>query len=199
MWVDSLAPPEYAGAMAMGFVVLTAVGPDRVGIVEDISGMVTKAGCNIEESKMAVLGGEFALMMLVSGQKASVDSMAGSLPVLGEKLGLSVSCRPTREPHAEQKGRPYILKAVSLDTPGIVHAVSAVIRRYSINIEDLETRTVPAPWTGAPMFQLSALLVVGPSVTLSTFKDDLQRLQLEQDLDIVLKPVYAPGAETAES
>jgi glycine cleavage system transcriptional repressor len=185
--------------MAMGFVVLTAVGPDRVGIVDDISGLVTQAGCNIEESKMAVLGGEFALMMLVSGQKEPVDSLARSLPALGEKLGLSLGCRPTREPRAEPKGRPYLLKAVSLDTPGIVKAVTAVIRRYSINIEDLETETVPAPWTGAPMFQLSALLVVGPSVALNSFKEDLQRLQRQQDMDIVLKPVFAPGAESAES
>ncbi len=196
--MDTANTGEYAAGMAMGFVVLSAVGPDRVGIVDDISGLITQAGCNIEESKMAVLGGEFALIMLVSGQKDAVDSMSRSLPGLGEKLGLSVSCRPTREPRAERTGRPYLLKAVSLDTPGIVHAVSAVIRRYSINIEDLETETVPAPWTGAPMFQLSAFLVIGPSVALGSFKEDLQRLQREHDLDIELKPVYAPGTE-AES
>jgi glycine cleavage system transcriptional repressor len=184
--------------MAMGFVVLTAVGRDRVGIVDDISGLVTESGCNIEESKMAVLGGEFALMMLVSGPEESVRAIAKTAPALGEKLGLTVGCHSTREPLAEREGRPYLLKAVSLDTPGIVHAVTAVIRRYSINIEDLETETVPAPWTGAPMFQLSARLVIGPSVALSSFKEDLERLQREQDLDIVLKPVFAPGTEAAE-
>ena len=182
-----------------GFVVLTAVGPDRVGIVDDVSGLVSQAGCNIEESKMAVLGGEFALMMLVSGPAQPLDSMVRSLPAAGAKLGLTISCQPTREPQAEKKGRPYHLKAVSLDTPGIVHAVTAVIRRYSINIEDLETETVPAPWTGAPMFQLSALLVIGPSVAVSSFKEDLQRLQEEHDLDIVLKPVFAPRTEATES
>ena len=185
--------------MARAFVVLTAVGTDRVGIVDDISGLVTEAGCNIEESKMAVLGGEFALMMLVSGPSESVGSMTRSLPAFAEKLGLSVSFRPTREPSAEPKGRPYLLKAVSLDTPGIVHAVSAVVRRYSINIEELETETVPAPWTGAPMFQLTALLVIGPTVALGSFKEDLSRLEREQDLDIALKPVFAPRTDTVES
>lgn len=184
--------------MARGFIVLTAVGHDRVGIVDDISGPISSAGCNIEESKMAVLGGEFALMMLVSGPAASVDSVARSLSALGEKLGLRVDCHPTHEPRIEEKGRPYLLKAVSLDTPGIVHAVTAVIRRHSINIEDLETETAPAPWTGAPMFQLSARLVLGPSVSLSGFKEELLRLQKEHDLDIDLKPVFAPGSETGE-
>ncbi len=183
--------------MAKGFAVVIAVGHDRAGIVDDISGAVSGAGCNIEESKMAVLGGEFALMMLVSGPSASVDSLAGSLPALGTTLGLRVSCHPTHEPAAEETGRPYLLKAVSLDTPGLVHAVTAVLRRHSINIQDLETQTAPAPWTGAPMFQMSAYLVVGPAVSLASLKEELLQLQQEHDLDLDLKPVFSP--ETAES
>ena len=184
--------------MATGFVVLSVVGPDRVGIVDDIAAAVSGAGCNIEESKMAVLGGEFALIMLVSGPAASVQSMTASLPVLGEKMGLRVVCTPTHEPRAEEKGRPYLLKAVSLDTPGIVHSVTAVLRRHAINIEDLETETAAAPWTGAPMFRLTAHLVVGPSVSVGGLKEELALLQQEHDLDIVLKPVLAPGSESGE-
>jgi len=147
---------------------------------------------------MAVLGGEFALMMLASGPQPSVDAMVASLPALGESLGLAVSCHPTGEPKSEEKGRPYLLKAVSLDTPGIVHAVTAVIRRHAINIEELETVTAAAPWTGAPMFQLSAHLVLGPSVSIAAFKEELARLQQQNDLDIVLKPVFAAGSDKGE-
>jgi glycine cleavage system transcriptional repressor len=188
--------------MATGFVVLTAVGSDRVGIVDDISGAVSAAGCNIEESKMAVLGGEFAVIMLVSGPEASVDTMTRSLPALGGKLGLHVGCHPTRKPRSEsgveEKGRPWLLKAVSLDTPGIVHSVTAVLRTHEINIEDLETETAAAPWTGAPMFRLTAHLVVGPFVSIGGLKQELAKLQQEHDLDIVLKPVFAPGSESGE-
>jgi len=179
--------------MATGFVVLTAVGPDRVGIVDDISGAVSAAGCNIEESKMAVLGGEFAVIMLVSGQAASVDSITRSAPALGEKLGLRVGCHPTHEPRAQEKGRPYLLKAVSLDTPGIVHSVTAVLRRHEVNIEDMETETAAAPWTGAPMFRLTTHLVVGPSVSIASLKAELAHLQQQLDVDIVLKPVFDAG------
>jgi glycine cleavage system transcriptional repressor len=195
--------------MATGFVVLTAVGADRVGIVDDISGAISAAGCNIEQSKMSVLGGEFAVIMLVSGPAGSVESIAKSAPALGEKLGLSVGCHPTHGPaiksafggatkSAEEKGRPYLLKAVSLDTPGIVHAVTAVLRRHEVNIEDLETETAAAPWTGAPMFRLSAHLVVGPSVSIGGLKNELAHLQQQLDVDIVLKPVFAPGSESGE-
>ncbi len=181
--------------MARAFSVLTAVGPDRVGIVDDLSGEVSRAGANIEESKMAVLGGEFAVIMLISGSDASLQTLCVSLPSIGEKLGLRITCQPTHEPRAEEKGRPYLLTAVCLDTPGIVHSVTALLRRHAINIEDLETETAAAPWTGAPMFRLSAHLVVGPSVSIGALKEELARLQREHDLDIVLKPVFAAGSE----
>jgi glycine cleavage system transcriptional repressor len=181
--------------MSQAFSVLTAVGPDRVGIVDDLSGAVSRVGANIEESKMAVLGGEFAVIMLISGSDASLQSLCAALPALGEKLGLHITCQPTHQPRAEEKGRPYLLTAVSLDTPGIVHSVTALLRRHAINIEDLETETAAAPWTGAPMFRLSAHLVVGPSVSIAALKEELARLQLEHDLDVVLAPVFAAGSE----
>ena len=184
--------------MATGFVVLTAVGPDRVGIVDDIAGAVSGSGCNIEESKMAVLGGEFAVIMLASGPAGSVEALTRSLPALGGKLGLQVECRPTHEPRVGEKGRPYVLKAVSLDTPGIVHSVTAILRRHEVNIEDLETETAAAPWTGAPMFRLTTHLVVGPSVSIGTLKAELAHLQQQMDVDISLKPVFAPGSESGE-
>ena len=167
---------------------LTAVGPDRVGIVDDLSGAISAAGCNIEESKMSVLGGEFAVIMLVSGPAVSVGGLSKSLPGLGRKLTLHVECRATHEPRAGEKGRPYLLEAVSLDTPGIVHSVTALLRNHGINIEDLETDTGCAPWTGAPMFRMKAHLMVGTAVSIPRLKEDLFRLQQENDLDIALKP-----------
>ena len=145
---------------------------------------------------MAVLGGEFAVIMLVSGQPDSISTMARSLPGLGEKLGLRIESRPTREPRAGESGRPYLLEAVSLDTPGIVHAVTAVLRGHGINIEDMETDTAAAPWTGAPMFRLKAHLVIGPSVSIAGLKEELSHLQEKHDLDITLKPVFAAGEST---
>src|SRR5215471_11723030 len=48
--------------------ILTAAGSDRVGLVEKISEFITRRGCNIEDSKMAVFYGEFAIIVLISGE-----------------------------------------------------------------------------------------------------------------------------------
>lgn len=180
--------------MTGSYAVLTAIGADRVGIVDDLSGLVAARSCNIEESRMAVLGGEFAVIMLVSGEVPALDRLSGDLSAAGARLGLHVQLKATREPHAEA-GRPYLLETVSLDTPGIVHTVTAALRKHGVNIESLETDTAPAPWTGAPMFRMRAHVVVGPSVEIVKLKEDLAHLEAGQDLDVRLRPVF-PVPET---
>ena len=55
-----------------GHVILTAIGPDQVGLVERLSEFISDRGCNIEDSKMAVFCGEFAVIVLISGETASL-------------------------------------------------------------------------------------------------------------------------------
>ncbi len=55
-----------------GYLVLTAVGPDRPGLVNDLSSLIAAAGANLEDSRMAILGGEFAVILLIS---ASADAL----------------------------------------------------------------------------------------------------------------------------
>src|SRR5437867_3638101 len=56
--------------------ILTAVGPDQVGLIEKVSQFIARHGCNIEDSKMAVFCGEFALILLISGESGSLVKIA---------------------------------------------------------------------------------------------------------------------------
>jgi glycine cleavage system transcriptional repressor len=175
--------------MAKAYAVFSAIGADRVGIVDDLSGLVSEGGGNIEESKMAVLGGEFAVMMLVSMEDAALDVLIAEVPKIESRLSLKIGVKATREGSASERGRPYSLETVSLDGKGIVHSVSAVLRAHGINIEDLETRTERAPLTGAPLFRMKADIVLGPGVAIGALRRELEELQAAQDLDIVLMPL----------
>jgi glycine cleavage system transcriptional repressor len=175
--------------MGKAYAVISAIGADRVGIVDDLSGLLSEGGGNIEESKMAVLGGEFAVMMLVSMEAAALDDLVARIPQLESRLSLKIGIKATREEAASERGRPYALETVSLDSRGIVHSVSAVLRGHGINIEDLETRTERAPLTGAPLFRMKANIVLGPGVAIGALRRELEELQAAQDLDIVLMPL----------
>jgi glycine cleavage system transcriptional repressor len=176
-------------------VILTAMGKDRVGIVDDLSAAILDTGCNIEESKMALLGGEFVSILLISGESERVGRLSGELPALGERVGLSIELRNTEPPRQNVESRPYLLESVSLDTPGIVHAVTSILRREHINIEDLETETTAAPWTGAPMFVMKARIAVPSGLSVRKLRAELDELSSSHDLDIRLDPISVASGD----
>ena len=178
--------------MAKAFTVLTAIGVDRVGIVDDLFGRRDLGRMQYRRKQDGGTGRRVRRHHARFGTPRFPGcAWPADCPALGGKLGLRIESRPTREPRAGDFGRPYLLEAVSLDTPGIVHSVTAILRGHGINIEELSTDTAAAPWTGAPMFRLKAHLIIGPSVSISRLKEELSLLQQEHDLDIALKPVFA--------
>ena len=166
------------------------MGPDRFGIVEDLSSLIAHRCGNIEDSKMAVLGGEFAAIMLVTMGEVSLNELENSLENLGTALNLRIEMKRTRKYETPRDGRPYFLEVVSMDTLGIVHAVSSVIKQHCINFENLETDTLPAPWTGTPMFRMRATLTLGPHVSVNNLRNDFAIIQQKFDWEINLKAAF---------
>ena len=174
---------------------LTATGADHVGIVHQFSQSIGDFGCNIVESKMAVLGGEFAIIMLVSGADTAVDALLSGIEQSTSETGLVIQTKRTG-PHSEPpSGRPYFIETVSLDTPGIVNAVTHLLRGNDISIGDLETETSGAPFTGAPMFRMRITAIIPSTVRIHELRAELESVAAEHDLDITIRPVVAQPEE----
>ncbi|MDZ7770885.1 MAG: ACT domain-containing protein [Woeseiaceae bacterium] len=65
-------------------IVLSAIGTDRPGVVNDLSKVILDCGGNIEESRMTALGTEFAMLLLVSGNWHTLGKLEASLDKLGK-------------------------------------------------------------------------------------------------------------------
>ena len=174
--------------MASHYIAVTAVGHDRVGLADDIAEWIESAGGNVGESRMAVLGGEFAIIMLVSGTGVTADRLVSGAAGMGTELDLRLEAAETTAPHAAG-GLPYLVESVSLDSPGIVHALTHEIREMGISIEELETSATAAPWTGAPVFRMKARVILPRGLPVADFREQMDRLAHERDLDIRLEPV----------
>ena len=171
------------------YAIITAYGTDRVGLADDVSMKILTYDCNIEESKMAVLGGAFAVVILISGPEKQVDWLVTDAPSFGEDLGMTVAAQRTVGHREDATGRPYLIESTSLDTPGIVHAITSLLRENNINVEDLETETSRAPFTGAPMFHMRIRAVVPQTVRVQQVKERLEDIALERDLDVSMSPI----------
>ncbi|HEU0189550.1 MAG TPA: glycine cleavage system protein R [Gallionella sp.] len=172
------------------YLMITASGEDKVGLVDQLSSKITEAGCNIEESRMAVLGGQFALIMLISGPWNALSKLEGQMDTLGSKLGLTIIHNRTRK-RGRTQAAPYSVEVVSMDHPGIVHSLSAFFSRNGINIEELQTDTYPAPHTGTPMFSVTMTVSIPTGTHISTLRSNFLDYCDDLNLDAIFEPVRA--------
>ncbi|MDX8399706.1 MAG: ACT domain-containing protein [Gallionellaceae bacterium] len=119
------------------FLVITASGEDKVGLVDHLSCKIAESGCSIEESRMAVLGGQFALIMLLSGPWNALSKLEGQMESLGEQLGLTIIYKRTQKRERTQAAIPYTVDVVAMDHPGIVRGLSAFFSKNNMALCDL--------------------------------------------------------------
>ena len=170
------------------YLVITASGEDRVGLVDRLSSRIDESGCNIEESRMAVLGDQFALIMLLSGPWNALSKLEGQLGPLGDQLGLAIVHKRTRQRERAQAAVPYNVEVLAMDHPGIVRNLSAFFARNGINIEELQTDTYPAPHTGTPMFSVRMTVGVRADVHIPTLRGDFLDYCDDLNLDATFEP-----------
>jgi glycine cleavage system transcriptional repressor len=172
------------------YLLLTASGPDRPGLVDELSAGLAGRGLNIEGSRMAVLGGEFAVILLASGPEAEIQRLAQDPGQLAGTSGLSLTARLTGPSSVRvmPASLPYRLVTAGMDHPGIVHNISQVLRRFEVNIEAMDTRVSPAPVSGAPMFTMTAELSVPAAVKIKRLRQALEDLGEELNMDLEFEP-----------
>jgi glycine cleavage system transcriptional repressor len=167
--------------------ILTAIGPDQVGLVEKISEFISGHACNIEDSKMAVFCGEFAIIVLISGDGATLAKIAADYREIEAETGLSIAIKSPSQTKTPVPHLAYKLTASCMDHPGIVHQISAVLSSMGVNIESMETKTYSAPVSGTPLFQLDADLALPPETNMSRLRERFAQIQRDENIDIELR------------
>ena len=165
-----------------------AIGEDRPGIVAQLTEVVARHGGNLEESRMAILGGEFAAIMLVTVALERVDAFKTELHRLnGDSLNVIVKPTQRLDPNRFKGHSYYDITLNGADHEGIVHKVSALLHERSINIQSMDTDLVNAPETGTPLFRMKAIVAVPKSMGLQTLQEDLRKLGNQENVDITVQ------------
>ncbi|PIE41905.1 MAG: glycine cleavage system protein R [Gammaproteobacteria bacterium] len=165
------------------YLVISALGTDKPGIINELSRQATTQGCNILDTRMTVLGGEFALLMMVSGSPQQIDALQPDIKSAAESLGLTVMLKRTTPKEEQSANLPYSVQVVALDNPGIVHDIAKFFGDKHINIEEMHTGTYAAAHTGTPMFSLEMTVNIPSSVALASLKDEFVGFCDDKNLD----------------
>ncbi|NNC81895.1 MAG: amino acid-binding ACT protein [Acidimicrobiales bacterium] len=169
----------------MAALVITAIGDDRAGLVEALSGVIATHGGNWDRSHMAELAGKFAGIVLVTVPDSKAESLIADLKPLETKGLLDI----TVEAASDAPDAPGVVRGtlnlVGQDHPGIVHEISHVLATAQVSIDELETETVPAP-QGGHLFKAQASLEVPAGTTINDLYDALEAVSADLMVDLQL-------------
>jgi len=168
--------------------VLSALGEDKPGIVDQLSGMVLDAGGNIVDTRMTVLGGEFAILLLIKGRWDALSKLESQSAQIEQQLKLKVVLKRTEEKTHNIGLMPYIIDVVALDHPGIVNGLASFFSNRKINIEDLSTSCYQAPHTGTTMFALHMTVGIPSEAHIAGLREEFMEYCDSLNLDAVLEP-----------
>ncbi len=171
-------------------IIFTLTGPDRVGIVETVTGVLLDHGGNVETSRMARLGGEFAILMLVSMPSEQLPGLERDVENLAAE-GYKITTSRTGQTYAEAHPGwlPYQIEVQGADHEGIVHEVARYLSQSGINIESMDTGITPAPVSGAPLFFMTALVAVPPDLSGQDWPAALEDVGRRLNVDIKVSAV----------
>lgn len=169
---------------------LFVAGPDAPGLIHRVSRFVYEHECNVADSRMSVLGGQGAVMMLVSGSEASMARLEHDLARFETSEGLRAMMaqadgdeEPRREPCL-----PVGLEVVAMDAPGILVQLAERLDQLGVNVDALDARLAPAPASSATISSVKLKLSVPQSIPLQRVKDELKKLAVRINLDIAFHP-----------
>ena len=136
------------------FSILTLFGHDRPGIVARITRILFEQGCNIEDSSMTRLGGQFTIMLILKLPAGiSPQQLKEKMAPAKEELKVCIALHPMisgeHQPpphdHDTPHGEGCIVTVLGSDKPGIVYRVAEALAAENANIADLSTHLIGTP------------------------------------------------------
>ena len=167
--------------------VITLTGPDQVGLVERFTKLVLDHHGNVDASRMARLGGVFAILMLVSVPEQDFEAFRTVIRDL-RKEGFKLTTNETEQfdSYQYEGWMPYEVELRGADHEGILHGVTHHFAEWGINIETMDTNMVKAPMSGIPLFMMEGIVVAPPGLNAQEWRDGLVDIgdQLNVEIDV---------------
>ena len=166
--------------------IISANGPDRKGIVSEISSIINMNNANIETSKMIGLETEFALLILIDIDNDKIESLRENLNQI-ESLSFNfINTTSDKNYQFENKYQLYINGA---DNEGIVHAFSKYLSDIDINIDEVNTKIENAPMSATPLFMMDIIISVKIKINIPEVTQRLNIIATNLGVDVAIKEI----------
>ena len=162
---------------------LTLTGEDRPGIVARVTRALFERDMNLGEASMLRLGGNFTIMMMVSGHM-DADALQQALSGVVRELGLSLHIDPMKGGLHRHVPPNLMVRVSGADRAGIVARVTGVLAEAGFNILDLESDVAGTAEQPVYIMQIAGVA----TVPLESLEQALSGLR-EEGIEVNISPV----------
>jgi glycine cleavage system transcriptional repressor len=171
--------------------IMTAFGKDRPGIAADVAEVLYENGCNLEDTSMTLMAGEFTLILLFTAGSADVAGpLSRDCRRLEQEKGISAFLRPLEPQKAVNKpGSAVFIRTLhveGLDQAGIVYKVSRFLADHRVNIVDLKSTVKASPESGTAMYVMDIRVQIPNDTDMDPLEKGLRTVADELNVDITL-------------
>lgn len=168
--------------------VLTCMGPDRPGLVGQLSDTVAAHGANWEECQMSRLAGQFVGILSLRVPGEQMDAL---MRALGHIEPIQITIQQSKEePVATVSStQMFQLQIEGRDQPGLLRDISKILLQKKIDLAGLKTMfhtSEPDSDSKASWFTAQASLSIPASFDISILQSALEGLS--KDLQVTLQP-----------
>jgi glycine cleavage system transcriptional repressor len=171
------------------YVVFSLLGSDRTGLVDRITQAIGAARGNLEDSRMAVLGGEFAMVMLCSVESGGTAALEAGVRTASDELGLLFTAKPTTARKSHSGTVPLSVQVRGMDHEGIVHDIVHYLVEHGVSVETLDSHVTNAPYSGVLLFSMNMRVEAPASLSLSTLRRNLEAVGDKLNVDVLVDPL----------
>lgn len=165
----------------MQAMVLSIIGKDKSGLVDDVAKAVAKAEGNWLRSSFCHLAGHFAGFVEVTLPKENQNKLVSDCHALSN---LQITLLPANE-YAVADTKQSIIKVTGNDRKGIVRDVTGALTSFDVNIVELDTKCESAPNWGNLLFTANIVVETPKAFETTKLRDAIE--DIADDLMVDLK------------
>ena len=165
--------------------VITFIGDDRPGLVEQVSSVIENNRGSWHESRLSQLGGKFAGIVLVSLPAESGQGLEADLKALSAS-GLSVRVTPSASIPDHGNYREITLTVMGPDRLGIVREISRALAERLINVVEMDSHVSSAAMSAEMIFKARIDAQIPQDTDMDDLHDTLDEIANHMTLEIDL-------------
>lgn len=171
------------------YLVITAMGADRPGIISKLARIASDCDCDIVDSRMALFGNEFTLIMMLSGPWAAITKLETSFPQLSVGLELMTVMKRTSKHTAQHFVSRLEITFNGKDQRGTMKRLTEFLDERSLDLAALRSHAEGTDDESDCEQTQTVILTINipEKVEVEKLEDSIQELAAEMSLDCSIR------------